>query len=84
MAKDVANSVIDESLGSAVDENGKKCAEEGMNHTIKVPYNSYYQEADQKVNNVMDEWLLGKISSDQFAENVQQILVDYAAKDASQ
>ena len=84
VAKDVANSVIDESLGSAVDENGKKCAEEGMNHTIKVPYNSYYQEADQKVNNVMDEWLLGKISSDQFAENVQQILVDYAAKDASQ
>ena len=53
-----------------------------MNHTIKVPYNSYYQEADQKVNNVMDEWLLGKISSDQFAENVQQILVDYAAKDS--
>ena len=84
VAKDVANSVIDESLGSAVDENGKKCAEEGMNHTIKVPYNSYYQEADQKVNNVMDEWLLGKISSDQFAENVQQILVDYAAKDAAQ
>ena len=53
-----------------------------MNHTIKVPYNSYYQEADQKVNNVMDEWLLGKITSDQFAENVQQILLDYAAKDA--
>ena len=42
----------------------------------------YYQEADQKVNNVMDEWLLGKITSDQFAENVQQILLDYAAKDA--
>lgn len=84
VAKDVANAVIDESLGSAVDENGKTCAEEGMNHTIKVPYNSYYQEADQKVNNVMDEWLLGKISSDQFAENVQQILLDYAAKDAAE
>ena len=82
VAKDVANAVIDESLGSAVDESGKTCAEEGMNHTIKVPYNSYYQEADQKVNNVMDEWLLGKITSDQFAENVQQILLDYAAKDA--
>ena len=84
VAKDVANAVIDESLGSAVDESGKTCAEEGMNHTIKVPYNSYYQEADQKVNNVMDEWLLGKISSDQFAENVQQILLDYAAKDAAE
>ena len=82
VAKDVANAVIDESLGSAVDESGKTCAEEGMNHTIKVPYNSYYQEADQKVYNVMDEWLLGKITSDQFAENVQQILLDYAAKDA--
>lgn len=82
VAKDVANAVIDESLGSAVDESGKTCAEEGMNHTIKVPYNSYYQEADQKVNNVMDEWLLGKITSGQFAENVQQILLDYAAKDA--
>ena len=84
VAKDVANAVIDESLGSAVDESGKTCAEEGMNHTIKVPYNSYYQEADQKVNNVMDEWLLGKISSDQFAENVQQIMLDYAAKDAAE
>ena len=36
VAKDVANSVIDESLGSAVDEIGKKCAEEGMNHTVKI------------------------------------------------
>lgn len=81
-ARDVANAVIDESLGNNVDEAGKKCAEEGMNHTIKVPYNLYYQEADQKVNNVMDEWLLGKISPEQFADNVQQILLDYEAKAA--
>lgn len=84
VAKDVANAVIDESLGSGVGAEDKKCAEEGMNHTIKVPYNSYYQEADQKVNNVMDEWLLGKISSDQYAENVQQILLDYEARAAAE
>lgn len=83
VAKDVTNSVIDASLGSSVAAESKKCAEEGMNHTIKVPYNSYYQEADQKVNNVMDEWLLGKISSDQYAENVQQILLDYEARAAA-
>lgn len=84
VVKDVANAVIDESLGSAVDTEDKKCAEEGMNHTIKVPYNSYYQEADQKVNNVMDEWLLGKITSDQFADNVQQILLDYEARETGE
>lgn len=84
VAKDVANAVIDESLGSGVDAASKQCAEEGMNHTIKVPYNSYYQEADQKVNNVMDEWLLGKITSEQYAENVQQILLEYKERAEAQ
>ena len=46
----------------------------------KILYNEYYEEADQKVNNTMDEWLLGQITSDEYADKVQQILLDYKAQ----
>lgn len=75
--KDVVNAVTEELLGENVDETSKKVAEEALNHTVKVPYNEYYEEADQKVNNTMDEWLLGQISYEEYADKVQQILIDY-------
>lgn len=75
--KDVVNAVTEKLLGENVDESSKMVAQEALNHTVKVPYNSYYEEADQKVNNTMDEWLLGEISADEYADKVQQILIDY-------
>ena len=78
--KEVVNAVTEKLLGENVDEASKKVAEEALNHTVKVPYNEYYEEADQKVNNTMDEWLLGQITSDEYADKVQQILLDYKAQ----
>jgi len=79
-AQAVANRVIDENIGDSVDAASKKAAMDALNHTLGVPYNEFYQEADQKVNSTMDEWLLGRITSDQHADNIQQILLDYAAR----
>ena len=75
--KNVVNAVTEKLLGENVDEASKQVAKDALDHTLKVPYNEYYEEADQKVNNTMDEWLLGKITSDEYADKVQQILIDY-------
>ena len=75
--KNVVNAVTEQLLGENVDETSKMVAQDALNHTVKVPYNEYYEEADQKVNNTMDEWLLGEITSDEYADKVQQILIDY-------
>ena len=78
--KTVADSFIENQLGGNIDAVSKQAAKDALDHVIKVPYNMYYQEADEKVNNTMDEWLLGQITSDEFAEKVQQILLDYKAE----
>lgn len=75
--KEVVNAVTEKLLGENVDEDSKLVAQDALNHTVKVPYNEYYEEADQKVNNTMDEWLLGEITADEYADKVQQILIDY-------
>lgn len=75
--KNVVNAVTEKLLGENVDDASKQVAKDALDHTLKVPYNAYYEEADQKVNNTMDEWLLGKITSDEYADKVQQILIDY-------
>ncbi|MBR4291243.1 MAG: sugar ABC transporter substrate-binding protein [Oscillospiraceae bacterium] len=75
--KEVVNAVTEKLLGENVDADSKLVAQDALNHTVKVPYNEYYEEADQKVNNTMDEWLLGQITADEYADKVQQILIDY-------
>jgi ABC-type glycerol-3-phosphate transport system substrate-binding protein len=75
--KEVVNAVTEKLLGENVDADSKMVAQDALNHTVKVPYNEYYEEADQKVNNTMDEWLLGEITADEYADKVQQILIDY-------
>lgn len=75
--KEVVNAVTEKLLGENVDADSKLVAQDALNHTVKVPYNEYYEEADQKVNNTMDEWLLGEITADEYADKVQQILIDY-------
>ncbi len=49
-----------------------------LDHGISVPYNEFYQEADDRVNSSMDEWLLGRISAQQFAERACGILDEFA------
>lgn len=78
--RDVTNEVTDNLLGEKFSEEGKACAKNSLDYTLKVPYNAYYQQADERVNNMMGEWMLGQISADDFAEKVQQILLDFKAE----
>ena len=77
--REVSNQVTDNLLGEKFSEEGKNCAKNSLDFTLKVPYNAYYQQADERVNNMMGEWMLGQISPDVFAEQVQQILLDFKA-----
>ena len=75
--REVSAAVTDTLLGDKFSEDGKACAKNSLDYTLKVPYNAFYQQADEKVNNMMGEWMLGQISADEFAEKVQDILLAY-------
>jgi len=64
-------------FGTGVDKKSQQAFIDGLSHTVSVPYRSFYDEADQKVNANLDSWLLGKITVDEFAEKVHGILQDY-------
>ena len=78
--------VLDENINTLLGE--KASAEDvqafvdGLDHVLGVPYNDYYEQADQKINNVMDEWLLGDITSDEFANKAAAYVEEEAAKAA--
>ncbi|MGE5614040.1 MAG: ABC transporter substrate-binding protein [Bacillota bacterium] len=67
-------SLKNEMIGTQFTEEDEKAFINGLDHTIAVPYNEKYQEIDQNVNAVMDEWLLGKVSSDEFVDRVVEIV----------
>ena len=73
---------MDALIGDKFDEEDKECFIQGLDYVLKVPYNEYYEQADQKINNTMDQWLLGDITSDQFAEKAAQLVDEEAAKAA--
>lgn len=76
ITRETINNNIALYFGDSFNEQDQKAFLEGLDHVIPVPYNDYYQDADGKVNQRMDEWTLGKISSDEFAEIAQQIFID--------
>lgn len=79
VVKATVEGMKDVMFGTSFDDNDKKCYFDAFDNVLGVPYSEYYQEADSKVNAAMDEWMLGKITSDQFADNVNDILVKTAA-----
>ena len=60
----------DEMIGTQFEESDKRAFIDGLDNTLAVPYNENYQEIDQMINAVMDEWLMGKVTSDEFADKV--------------
>jgi ABC-type glycerol-3-phosphate transport system substrate-binding protein len=52
----------------------------GLDHAVRVPYNEFYQEADYEANLAMDQWLLGMIGCEEYAEEVKGIVEKYAAE----
>lgn len=64
----------DQLLGQQVSAADKTTLITGLEHTLAVPYNEKYQEIDDKANAAMDEWLLGRITPDQYAAKVCDIV----------
>lgn len=81
--KKVLEANIGQLLGEKATEDDIQCFISGLDHVLQVPYNDYYEQADQAINNTMDEWLLGDISSDQFAEKAAKLVEEQAAKAAA-
>jgi multiple sugar transport system substrate-binding protein len=61
-------------IGSKFSADDKKAFLDSLNHTLAVPYNEFYAEADTKVNQVMDNWLLGNTSPEDFAKQACDII----------
>lgn len=68
--KPTMNRLVEETIGSAFSPEDKAAFVGALDHTISVPYNSFYEEVDQLANNSMDEWRLGQITYEQYAEKV--------------
>lgn len=76
----VTNKLLDETISGKLGAENKTTFEGALNHTISVPYNSFYEEVDQLANNSMDEWRLGQITYQQYAEKVCGFINDAATK----
>lgn len=72
--KSTFDELSDELIGPQFSEDDKAAYRGALEHGLSVPYNEFYQEADDKVNASMDEWLLGRISADEFAGRVCGII----------
>lgn len=64
-------------IGEQFGPDDKAAYRGALDHGLSVPYNEFYQEVDDKVNASMDEWLLGRISADEFAGRVCGIIEEH-------
>jgi multiple sugar transport system substrate-binding protein len=72
--------LLEETISGQLGAENKTAFEEALNHTVSVPYNSFYEEVDQLANNTMDEWRLGQITYQQYAEKVCGFINEAAAQ----
>lgn len=74
-----ATQLLEETIGTKFSPEDKATFTGALEHTISVPYNSFYEEVDQLANNSMDEWRLGQITYEQYAEKVCGFINEAAA-----
>jgi len=78
--RDTFDEVTKGLLADKVSEEDLQAFTDALEHTQSVPYNAFYEESDQKINAQIDNWLLGKMSVDEFLDKVDQIFRDTKAK----
>ncbi len=61
-----ASDTYAETLSQSFSEEDIACFFEGLEHTLSVPYTTYYETVDQAINQKMDLWLTGQMSADDF------------------
>ncbi|CAK4843184.1 unnamed protein product, partial [Aphanomyces euteiches] len=78
--KDTFNDVSKDLFGDKISAEDKQAFIDALDHTVSVPYNDFYEESDQKINASLDTWMLGKITSDEFVDKIDQIFRETKAK----
>lgn len=72
--RDVLEALQDTMIGANFDEGSVRAFINGLDHLQAVPYNEFYNEADTEINAVLDEWLLGNVTAEEFAQQSCDIL----------
>ena len=49
---------------------------EGVNHSVNVPYSTYYNIVDQRINQKMATWINGDMTSDEFVDFMDKTMKD--------
>lgn len=65
------SSLRDSKLSDSVDT-----IEEGINHAVNVPYSTYYNVVDQRINQKMSVWINGEMTSVEFVDFMDQTMKD--------
>jgi ABC-type glycerol-3-phosphate transport system substrate-binding protein len=73
IAKATLNNIAATYFGPSFSDQDKQAFIQGLDHTQNVPYNSHYDEIDSKANAVLDNWLLGNVTSQDYAKQVCDI-----------
>ncbi|GLX71484.1 ABC transporter substrate-binding protein [Paenibacillus glycanilyticus] len=78
--REVFDEIKQDLFGDKISAEDMDTFTKALDHTVSVPYNSFYEEADQKINAQLDTWLLGKMSVDEFLGKASQILTETKEK----
>jgi ABC-type glycerol-3-phosphate transport system substrate-binding protein len=68
--RDTTKKLVDETVGNKISPEDKATFVAALDHSVAVPYNSFYEQVDQLANNSMDEWRLGQITYEEYARKV--------------
>ncbi|MDY5440962.1 MAG: extracellular solute-binding protein [Candidatus Enteromonas sp.] len=47
----------------------------GKERTVDVPYSTYYNQVDQRINQKMSSWITGKMTAHEFVDYMQEVMV---------
>lgn len=74
--RDTLENLSDVMIGENFDEASRTAFIQGLDHIQGVPYNEFYNEIDTEVNSVLEEWLLGNVTAEEFAARSCAIVAD--------
>lgn len=77
--RDVLSNLQDTMIGADFGADSQNAFIQGLDHIQSVPYNEYYNEADTEINAVLDNWLLGNVTAEEFAAQSCEILNSLAS-----
>jgi ABC-type glycerol-3-phosphate transport system substrate-binding protein len=78
--RDTLENLSDTMIGERFDEESRGAFIQGLDHMQGVPYNEFYNEIDTEINAVLDEWLLGNVTAEEFAARSCAIVAEISGR----